>query len=208
MPCRRVVAVRRDIKWPTGTWVSEGDHLSCACPLDLYSRHMAQHWMARHPGRSSIGNLKGIFVAPQWPPASAVSRGPLAALAAPPARGGGLRKRCAAGRGVAARSVDMQIRMGDGRASGGYGGRGLRDHRFADAEGGVMPNVDTLSQSKRVGKSHVVCLPKPRRQALYRACRRHVADVFRALADPRECRVEEGHLLPDHVPMLLSIPPK
>ena len=35
-----------------------------------------------------------------------------------------------------------------------------------------------------------------------------LGEVFRSLAEQWECRVEEGHLLPDHVPMLISIPPK
>jgi REP element-mobilizing transposase RayT len=33
-------------------------------------------------------------------------------------------------------------------------------------------------------------------------------EVFRKLAQQRESRVEEGHLMPDHVHMMLSIPPK
>ena len=32
--------------------------------------------------------------------------------------------------------------------------------------------------------------------------------MFRSLAEPWECKVEEGHLMPDHVHMLLSVPPK
>jgi putative transposase len=32
--------------------------------------------------------------------------------------------------------------------------------------------------------------------------------MFRSLAEQRECKVEEGHLLSDHVHMLLSVPPK
>jgi putative transposase len=38
--------------------------------------------------------------------------------------------------------------------------------------------------------------------------RRHLGEVFRRLALKRESKVEEGHLMPDHVGMLLSIPPK
>jgi putative transposase len=38
--------------------------------------------------------------------------------------------------------------------------------------------------------------------------RQHLGEVFRKLAAQRECRVEEGHLMPDHVHMMLSIPPK
>jgi putative transposase len=36
----------------------------------------------------------------------------------------------------------------------------------------------------------------------------HLGDVFRKLAQQKESKVEEGHLMPDHVHMLLSIPPK
>jgi putative transposase len=38
--------------------------------------------------------------------------------------------------------------------------------------------------------------------------RRHLGEVFRRLADQKECRIEEGHLLADHVHMMISIPPK
>lgn len=34
------------------------------------------------------------------------------------------------------------------------------------------------------------------------------AEAFRKLAAQKESRVEEGHLMPDHVHMMLSIPPK
>ena len=51
-------------------------------------------------------------------------------------------------------------------------------------------------------------IPKYRRKTLYKELRRHLGPVFRALARQRECEIEEGHLLADHVHMLLSIPPK
>ena len=35
-----------------------------------------------------------------------------------------------------------------------------------------------------------------------------MGEVFRRLAEQKQCRVEEGHLMPDHVHMLISIPPK
>lgn len=43
---------------------------------------------------------------------------------------------------------------------------------------------------------------------LYLELRRHLDEVFRKLALQKEARIEEGHLMPDHVHMLLSIPPK
>jgi putative transposase len=38
--------------------------------------------------------------------------------------------------------------------------------------------------------------------------RKHFGEVFRRLATQKESRIEEGHLMPDHVHMLISIPPK
>ena len=54
----------------------------------------------------------------------------------------------------------------------------------------------------------MVFIPKYRRKALYGELRKHLGEVFRKLAVQRESRVEEGHLMPDHVHMMLSIPPK
>lgn len=57
-------------------------------------------------------------------------------------------------------------------------------------------------------KYHVVFIPKYRRKVLFEALRKDLGAVFRELARQKGCRVEEGHLRPDHVHMLLSIPPK
>lgn len=57
-------------------------------------------------------------------------------------------------------------------------------------------------------KYHVVSSPKCRRRALYENLREHLGEVFRRLAEQKESRIEEGHLLPDHVRMMISIPPK
>jgi putative transposase len=43
---------------------------------------------------------------------------------------------------------------------------------------------------------------------LYLELRRYLGEVFRKLAEQKESRIEEGHLLPDHVHMLIAIPPK
>src|SRR6266566_1810596 len=71
-----------------------------------------------------------------------------------------------------------------------------------------MPDSETLRHTKWDCKYHVVFIPKYRRKALYHELRRHLGEVFRALAEQKECRIEEGHLMADHVHMLLSIPPK
>jgi putative transposase len=66
----------------------------------------------------------------------------------------------------------------------------------------------SLSHTKWERKYHVVFIPKYRRKVLYGELRRHLGDVFRQLARQRESQVEEGHLMPDHVHMMISIPPK
>jgi putative transposase len=43
---------------------------------------------------------------------------------------------------------------------------------------------------------------------LYQQLRQHLGEVFRRLAEQKESQVEEGHLMPDHVHMMISIPPK
>ena len=51
-------------------------------------------------------------------------------------------------------------------------------------------------------------MPRCWGRTLYGHLRQHLGEVFRKLAAQRECRVEEGRLMPDHVHMMLSIPPK
>ena len=71
-----------------------------------------------------------------------------------------------------------------------------------------MDDAESLSHARWECKYHVVFIPKYRRKALYVELRRHLGEVFRSLAERKESRIEEGHLLPDHVHMLISIPPK
>ena len=54
----------------------------------------------------------------------------------------------------------------------------------------------------------MIFIPKYRRKKLYGELRKHLGDVFRNLATQKESRIQEGHLMPDHVHMLISIPPK
>ena len=71
-----------------------------------------------------------------------------------------------------------------------------------------MDKLESLSHTRWDCKFHVVFIPKCRRRTLYKQLRQHLGEVFRNLAGQRESRVEEGHLMSDHVHMLLSIPPK
>ena len=71
-----------------------------------------------------------------------------------------------------------------------------------------MDEFESLSHTKWECKYHVVFIPKCRRKTLYRELRKHLGEVFRRLAEQKESRVEEGHLMPDHVHMMIAIPPK
>ena len=71
-----------------------------------------------------------------------------------------------------------------------------------------MEDYGSLSHTKWNCKYHVVFIPKYRRRTLFGVVRRELGAVFRRLAEQKDCRIEEGHILADHVHMLLSIPPK
>ncbi len=71
-----------------------------------------------------------------------------------------------------------------------------------------MKEYQTLCHSKFECKYHVVFIPKYRRKTLYGQVRKELGNVFRKLAKQRECVIEEGHMMPDHVHMLIAIPPK
>jgi putative transposase len=71
-----------------------------------------------------------------------------------------------------------------------------------------MDVYESLSHTKWECKYHVVFIPKCRKKLLYGQLRRHLGEVLRKLAEQKECRVEEGHMMADHVHMLISIPPK
>ena len=71
-----------------------------------------------------------------------------------------------------------------------------------------MDDYESLCHSVWECKYHVVFIPKCRKKALYGELRRNLGEVFRTLAKQKESEVMEGHLMPDHVHMLISIPPK
>ena len=71
-----------------------------------------------------------------------------------------------------------------------------------------MTAYASLSHTRWECKYDVVFIPKWRRKLLYHKLRVHLGAVFQELARQKESRIEEGHLRPDHVHMLLSIPPK
>ena len=66
----------------------------------------------------------------------------------------------------------------------------------------------SLSHSKWDCTYHVVFVPKYRRKAMFGEIRKFLGPVFHELARQKECRIVEGHLMPDHVHMCIEIPPK
>ena len=57
-------------------------------------------------------------------------------------------------------------------------------------------------------KFHVVILPKYRKKVVYGELRRRIGEILRELCRHKGVDLEEGNALPDHIHMLLSVPPK
>ena len=71
-----------------------------------------------------------------------------------------------------------------------------------------MDKFESLSHTAWDCKYHVIFIPKRRRRTLYEGLRQHLGEVFRKLAAQKESRIVEGHLMSDHVHMMIAIPPK
>ena len=71
-----------------------------------------------------------------------------------------------------------------------------------------MDDYGSLSHTKWKCKYHVVFIPKYRRKLLYGKLRIRLGEVLHELAKHRESSIEKGVLCPDHIHMLICIPPK
>lgn len=71
-----------------------------------------------------------------------------------------------------------------------------------------MKAYQSLSHTRWDGKYHVVFIPKQRKRKILGSLRKHLGEIFHELAVHKESRIMEGHLMPEHVPMCLSVPPK
>jgi putative transposase len=69
-------------------------------------------------------------------------------------------------------------------------------------------SYNRLSHSQWDCKYHLVFVPKYRKKTLYGKIRRYLGPVFHDLAAQRNCKIKEGHMVQDHVHMLIEIPPK
>lgn len=72
----------------------------------------------------------------------------------------------------------------------------------------MSDTYQSLSHSRWNCKYHVVFVSKRRRKSLYGNMRKALGPIVHALARQKECRIIEGHLMPDHVPICIEIPPK
>ena len=76
-------------------------------------------------------------------------------------------------------------------------------------KGSTMKSIQQKSShSAWECKYHVVWIPKYRKKVLYKELRQFLGEILRNLAKQKECEIIEGHLMSDHIHMLISIPPK
>ena len=72
----------------------------------------------------------------------------------------------------------------------------------------VAQKANSLAHTKWPCKYHIVFTPKYRRKAIYNQYRKDLGEILRQLCMWKGVEIIEGHLMPDHVHMLVSIPPK
>ena len=66
----------------------------------------------------------------------------------------------------------------------------------------------SLSHTSWNCKYHIVLVPKYRRKVIYGKLRKDIGKILRMLCDYKHVEIIEGHAMPDHIHMLVSIPPK
>lgn len=68
--------------------------------------------------------------------------------------------------------------------------------------------TNSLSHTKWMCKYHIVFIPKYRRKVIYNQYRESLREIIRTLCKYKDVEIIEGHLMNDHVHLLVSIPPK
>ena len=71
-----------------------------------------------------------------------------------------------------------------------------------------MNTPESLKHTKWECKYHIVWIPKYRKKSLYKDLRKYLGEMLKDLASQKESKILEGHLMLDHVHILISIPPK
>ena len=67
---------------------------------------------------------------------------------------------------------------------------------------------NSLAHTKWMCKYHIVFTPKYRRKVIYNQYKEDIRDIIKQLCGYKGVEIIEGHLMPDHIHMLVSIPPK
>ena len=68
--------------------------------------------------------------------------------------------------------------------------------------------ANSLAYTKWVCKYHIVFTPKYRRKIIYKELRKDIQEIIKDLCKWKGVEIIEGHMMPDHIDILVSIPPK
>jgi len=71
-----------------------------------------------------------------------------------------------------------------------------------------MRDYKSLSHTRWDCKYHIVFIPKKRKKQIYGSIRAYLGEILHDLTKRKGIVIEEGHLMPDHIHMCISIPPK
>ena len=68
--------------------------------------------------------------------------------------------------------------------------------------------ANSLAHTKWVCKYHIVFTPKYRRKVIYNSIKADIREIIRDICKWKGVEILEGHLMPEHIHMLVAIPPK
>ena len=71
-----------------------------------------------------------------------------------------------------------------------------------------MRDYKSLSHTRWDCKYHIIFIPKKRKKQIYGSIRQYLGEILHELARRKGVVIEEGHLMPDHIHICISIPPK
>ena len=69
-------------------------------------------------------------------------------------------------------------------------------------------STNSLSHTKWLCKYYIVIVPKYRRKIIYNQTRKDLQEIIKTLCKYKGVEIIEGHMMPDHIHLLVEIPPK
>ena len=69
-------------------------------------------------------------------------------------------------------------------------------------------STNSLSHTKWLCKYHIVIVPKYRRKIIYNQYRKDLQEIIRTLCKYKGVEIIEGHMMPDHVHLLIEVDPQ